>query len=80
MPCSQIERLRLDVAANQLLKPDNMSAGEIRHMDIVAQARAVRCRIVGSKNPDVIAQSCGRTQNERDQVGFGIVILAEVAI
>jgi len=80
MACSQIERLRLDIAAHQSLKPHNVSAGEIRHMDIVAQARAVRCRIVGSKDPDVVAQSRGRTQDERDQMSFRIVVLAEIAV
>ena len=49
-------------------------------MNIIAQARAVRRRIILAKNRNVIALSHGHLQNQRDEMRFWVVILAYRAI
>ena len=49
-------------------------------MDIVADRRAVPRRIIGAEDVQRIAATERGAQDERDKVGFGIVIFADLAI
>src|SRR2546430_15905719 len=55
---------------------EHMSISKIRDMNIVADARAVRRRIVGSKNREGVTPSRGHIQHERDNVRLGHVAFA----
>ena len=57
-----------------------MSISEIDDVDVVAQARAVRRRIVIAEDRDVIALAERDLENERDEVRLRIVILTDGAI
>ena len=56
-----------------------MRVGQIGHMDVVADRRAVPRRIIGAENLQRIAAAERGAHNERDQVGLGIVVFADVS-
>jgi len=70
------------VAAAALLQPvqhADMRLGEIGDMDIVADAGAVRRRVVRAEDGERRAAAEGGADRQRHQVGFGVVILADPA-
>ena len=56
-----------------------MRVGQVGHVDVVADRRAVPRRIIGAEHSQRIAAAERGPQNERDQVGLGIVIFADLA-
>ena len=45
-------------------------------MNVVAQTRPIGRRVIGAENLNVLAAARRRVENERNQMGFGIVRLA----
>ncbi len=54
-----------------------MGAAQVVDMHVVTQAGAVRGGVVIPKNLERGPLALGRPDRERDQVGFGIVVLAD---
>src|SRR3954470_20443528 len=71
------------IAAAFMLKlrehPD-MSVRQIGNMDVIADAGAVVSRVILSKDLDIRALSRRDIENQRDQMRFRIVILAQMAV
>ena len=56
--------------------PGQVRVGQIGHVDVVADARSVRCRVVVAEQGERLP-ALDRRQHGRDQVGLGIVVLAD---
>src|ERR1700704_4593835 len=67
------------IALAQRVEHQNMRASEITHMNEIADAGAVRGGIVRAENRDIFALSEGHLERQRNQVGLGHMVLAELA-
>ena len=56
-----------------------MGLGQVLDVDVVADRRAVAGRVVGAEDGDVVALAHGRAQDVGDEVGLGVVVLAQPA-
>lgn len=74
----QVEAARVGARA-EVFQGSNVCRRDIRHVDIVADTGTVAGRVVVSKDHDFFAASHGHLENERDQVAFRFVVLANVA-
>ncbi len=63
-------------ARREPLHHELVGADEILDVDVVAHARAVRRRVVRTKDDDLLAQAERRLQDHGDQVGLGLVVLS----
>ena len=61
------------------LERQNVGVGQVGDVDVVADAGTVRGRIVVAIDLDVRALAQGHLEHERDQVGLGPMVLADVA-
>ena len=57
-----------------------MSLSQVLNVNIVAYRRSVRCWVVGPIDVDVRPLLEGRLQHQRNEVGFGLVKLADLAL
>src|SRR6516165_6242446 len=64
----------------QMLKRAQMSFGQILDVNVVTYRRSVRCRVVGPIDVDVWPLFEGRLQHQRNEVGFGLVKFADLAL
>ena len=64
----------------EFFKDRDVGARKIVDVDIVAEAGAVGGRVVGAEDFDVFAASGGGVDDERDEVGLGVVVLADGAV
>ena len=73
---AQIKDVAL-AAVHQIIHRQNMRLCQIRHMDVVSNTGAVLGVVVIAKNRNVLALSVGNLQNQRNQMRFRIVRLAD---
>lgn len=66
-------------ALKQVFHGQYMGLGQVDDVDVVPDAGAVRGGVVGAVDGDVVPDTLGGFQDEGDQVGFGIVVLADVS-
>ncbi len=78
VPGAEIEGDAL--AALQVIERAHMRVGQVGDMDVIADRRAVRRRIVDPVDLDRIAAAQRGTQHARDQMSFRVVVLADLAI
>ena len=57
-----------------------MGAAQVVHMNVIANAGPIRRRIIGAEHGDGLASTERRLQHERNQMRFGIVVLADAAV
>ena len=57
-----------------------MRLGQIGYVDVIADAGAVWCRIIGTKYLNRFPFSGGNIQNQWNQMGLRIVIFADLRI
>ena len=57
-----------------------MGLPQVGHVDIIADARAVRGRIVRAEDGDIFPSARGRIEHKRYQMRFGIVIFADFVV
>ena len=57
-----------------------VGGGEVGHVDVVADAGAVRRRVVGAEYGDGAAAAERGVDQQRDEVGFGVVVLADAPL
>lgn len=65
--CQQVERL-------------DVSIGQVRHVDVVAHASPVGGVVVGTEHGDVRPPAARRIEDEWDQMGLWVVILADLVV
>src|SRR5262249_32624157 len=75
---TDVDRLAF-AAAQKGLQREHVSISKIRDMNIVADARAIRSRVVGSKHREGVTPSGGRIQHKRDDMRLGLVTFANFA-
>ena len=63
----------------QGLQCQDMGLCQVGHVDVVTNACPIGRLVVGAENRDGISISACGIQNERHQVRFGIVVLADLA-
>ena len=63
-----------------LLQREDVRGGQVIDVDVVADAGAVGRRVVGAEDLDVRALAERGLEDERDQVRFGVVVLADGAV
>ncbi len=81
MACARAEIEREAVAAlEQMRQRQHVRVGQVLDMDIVADGGAVGRRIVGAEDVDGGAPPERGLQHERDEVGLGLVLLADLAL
>ena len=73
-PVAEIERARFD--AVDAVEREQVRVGDVRDVDVVADAGAVRGVVVAAEDPDLGAQAERHLQQDRDQVRFGHVVFA----
>lgn len=57
-----------------------MRVRKVADMDVIAQAGAVRGRIVVAEQGEWRPLACGRVQSQRNEVGFRIAALTDLAV
>ena len=67
-------------AGLQITQRRDVGGGEIGDMDIVADTGAIRGRVIGAENLQGRMGAEHGADRERDQMGLGIVILAQLAV
>ena len=76
---AEIERPELAAVA-QVIQRAHMRIGKVGDMDVVAHGRAVRRRIVGAEDFQRRRDAERRLDRQRNEMGFRIVVLADLAI
>ena len=69
-----------DAGVVQPFQRREVGGGEVRHVDVVADAGAVRRVVVGAKHRQFGAAAEHGVDGQRDQVGFRRVVLAQAAL
>src|ERR1700738_44090 len=67
------------VTLAQSLEHKNMRAGEVAHMNVITDAGAIGCGIVGSEDRNVFALSERNLQRKRNQMRLRHMVLAKIA-
>ena len=67
---SGLARMGRKRRAAKLREGGQMSAGEVAHMHVVADAGPIRGRVIGAKDRQWRAAAQGGVDRQRDQVGF----------
>src|ERR1700687_1296799 len=67
------------VALAQSLEHQNMGAGQITHVNVIADTGAIRGGIVGAEDGDVFTLSERDLQRERNQVRLRHMVLSQIA-
>jgi hypothetical protein len=70
------EVARQPVVDVERLQRQHVGVGEVGDVDVVADRRAVRCGVVGAEHRDRVAATGGDLQDQRDEVGLGVVTFA----
>ena len=70
-------RIRSIVARRGRFERAEMGVGEVRDVDVVADAGAVGRRVVVAVQRQLAPGAGGRGEDVRDQMGLGVVVLAE---
>src|SRR5690349_4567876 len=68
----------VDPATGHRVECEYVRASEIDHVDVVAQAGAVRCRVIVAVDLYVRTFSCRRLQSDGNDVRLGIVIFTAI--
>ena len=53
-----------------------MRLGQICHMDIVANGRAIWCRVIGTEKGEILDTTKSGLYRPRNKMGFGVMILS----
>ena len=64
----------------QPVEGSQVGLGQVIDMDIVPHAGAIGCRVITPENRDLVPLSQCDLEHDRDQVCFGIMVLAQVAL
>src|SRR6516225_1355740 len=79
VPRTEVQRLTLS-AGFEVLECAQMRLGEILDMDVVADRRAVRGRVIGAVDLDVGPLSESGLKHERNEVSFRLVAFPDFAV
>jgi hypothetical protein len=63
-----------------MLERAQMSLGQILDVNVVADRRSIRRRIIGSIDVDMRPLLEGRLQHQRNEMGFGLVKFTDLAL
>ncbi len=63
-------------SVSSALQREQMSIGQVGDVDVVADARAVRCRVVIAIDANRLAAPQSHVENQRNEVRLGLVIFA----
>ena len=80
VPRSQIDWLGGNSAFHQCFQSGDMRTGEISDVNIVSQAGTVGCGVIRSEDLYFVTPARSRIKDQRNEVGFGIMIFPEFAI
>ena len=64
--------------AQQALQPQHVGIGQITDMDVVADAGAIRRRIVIPEDLQIGTLAAHHIEHQRDQMGFRLMVLAQI--
>lgn len=67
-------------AGGEFVKDGDMGSGEVIDMDVVAQAGAVGGGVIVAEDGEFGAQALGGPNGQRDQMGLGVMCLADAAV
>src|SRR5207249_7713033 len=77
--CSEVEDGRW-ISAAEILESGNVREGQIRHVDVIADARPVRGRVVLAENLRRLRAPEDHVQEPRNQMGFRRMVFANGAV
>jgi len=78
-PCAQVVEIT-GAGFGQFIEDGDVRAAEVVDVDVVAEAGAVGCRVIGAENLQGRALAGGGVDGERDEMRLGIVIFADRAV
>jgi len=68
------------VLIHEILKRPDMGIGQIHDMDVIPDTGAVPGRVIGPEDPDLLPETHGRLNDQWDEMGLGLMKLANVPL